>query len=92
MLLRLLITICICVYTRPVTNSTTLSDKDKDKDKDKNKVNAVDKRPVTMYLQNLQQKKVGDDEFAKKMTQMVQQRQVAKFATKKDGQYCNGKR
>ena len=81
MLLRPLITICICVYTRPVTNSTTLSDKDKDKDK--NKVNAVDKRPVTMYLQNLQQKKVGDDEFAKKMTQMVQQRQVAKFATKK---------
>ena len=50
-LLRPLITICICVYTRLATASTTLSDKDKDK------VNAVDKRPVTMKFAKFAAKK-----------------------------------
>lgn len=74
-LLRPLIIICICVYTRLDTASTTPSDKDK--------VNAVDKRPVRMNLQNLQQKKGGRRKICKKDDPDDQQRQVAKFATKK---------
>ena len=45
-----------------------------------------------MYLQNLQQKKGERQQICKKDDPDDQQRQVAKFAIKKDGQYCNGKR
>ena len=86
-LLRPLITICIGVYKRFVTASTTPSDKDKDK------VNAVDKRPVKINLQNLQRKNGGRRQICKKkMTQMISNNKLQNLQQKKDGQYCNGKR